>query len=98
MKHSDARTPEEIAAGFEALYGRKLGEDSRPASCSPNCPECGEEMRQAPSGTFDFPIWLGCDQCKIAGVGTDRDAAWRMMMHFRENAEDRHKRSAVDLL
>ena len=41
MKHSDARTPEEIAEEFEALHGRKLGGDSRPASCSPvECDTC----------------------------------------------------------
>jgi hypothetical protein len=33
MKHSDARTPDEIAAEFEALHGRKLGKDSCPAHC-----------------------------------------------------------------
>ena len=51
---------------------------------TPSCPECGRKMRQSPSGCWDFPVWLGCDQCHIAGIGKDQHSAREMMLHFME--------------
>ena len=57
-----------------------------PLSDFPACPRCGNDMVFSFSETRSiesmFPTKAVCHTCKIAGVGSTDEEAWRMVIHF----------------
>jgi hypothetical protein len=51
------------------------------------CPDCGGEMRASKSGIDELPAWLGCDRCRIGGVGDSQQGALEMILHYRGDAK-----------